>query len=381
MRRKMISVSTALALMLSVAGCQNKNAEETIPSTIATTTTEAVNATAEDTTAAPVATEAPVATTEAPPAETDTAPETLHTTIPITSEYFPNENFRAYVSKEFDLDHDDVLSSLELQNATWINIDSIIYNINDLTGIEYLENLEYLSCERCSLSNLDISKNTKLVQLYCGYNQLSTLDLSHNTSLERVHCFGNPLVTLNLESNEALKDLSCFNTPLSSLDVSKCTHLEFVAADEPLTIIGAINDLQIEPHRHMTIENGLINEGGNLKLKDGVYSWFPEGVTGDPTHENFSGVLIENGFVVFHGPFSLTSFDDNFRIIASLHCNTKLARLPLDEQASFWGTGGTLDQCGYDADDIKALFYDDYAGLDCVIYVENGKITQINAAS
>lgn len=368
MRRKMITISTVLALMLSVAGCQNKNAEETIPSTIATTTTEAVNVTTEDTTAAPttttealVATEAPVATTEAPPAETDTAPETLQTTIPITSEYFPNENFRAYVSKEFDLDHDDILSSLELQNATWINIDSILYNINDLTGIEYFENLEFLGCERCALSNLDISKNTKLKQLYCGYNQLSTLDLSHNTSLQGVHCYGNPL--------------------LSSLDVSKCTHLGFVAADETLTIIGAIDGLQIETHRQMTIENGLIDEGGNLKLKDGVYDWFPAGVTGDPTQDNFSGVLIENGFVVFHGPFSLTSLDDNFRIIASLHCNTKLARLPLDEQASFWGTGGTVDQCEYNADDIKALFYDDYEGLDCVIYVENGKVTQINAAS
>ncbi|MBR5658855.1 MAG: hypothetical protein IKX10_05610 [Lachnospiraceae bacterium] len=490
MRRKMITVSAALALMLSVAGCKDKAPEETTPATTTTaaatttaaTTTEAVNVTDEPTAAAPATTaEATTAKTEPAPETTPEAttasvgpltivkqpqdvsvnpdsyakftveatsekpitylwqyrmnekdtwktsphdgatsnthsvfvsahtdwdgvqfrcvvsdsdgtpiyskPATLHINIPVTSEYFPNENFRKYVSTTFDLDHDEVLSPFELQHAKEIcivdgaNLDNTIFEINDLTGIEYFQNLEYLSCDKCSLKDLDISKNTKLTRLFCECNQLSTLDISQNTMLERVYCNGNPLVTLTLGPNDTLQILNCYNAPLSSLDVSMCPTLGYLGVDDTVTIIGANDALQIQPHRHVTVENGLIDEDGNLHLKDGVYNWVPVGVIGDPTHENFSGAIIENGFYVFHGSFNLFMYNDNFECTETYYSDSKLAKLPLDENARFWGTGGTGPNEVYDADELKLLFYDDYQGLDCFIHIENGKITQIDAAS
>ncbi len=80
MRRRMIPVSTALALMLSVAGCKDKAPEETMPETTAATTMEAVNVTTEDITTATPATEestsTPVVTTEASVTETGTGSTT-----------------------------------------------------------------------------------------------------------------------------------------------------------------------------------------------------------------------------------------------------------------------------------------------------------------
>lgn len=487
MRRKMITVSAALALMLSVAGCKDKASEETTAATTTTaaatttaaTTTEAVNVTDEPTTAAP-ATTAEATTAKTDPAsettpESTTAsagpltivsqpmnvsvtpdsyakftieatsektisylweyrmneddawktsphdgatsknlsvyvsahtdwdkiqfrcvvcepdgtpiyskPATLYINIPITSDYFPSENFRMFVSDKFDRNHDGILSSFEMQDVKEIYINSSAfrtYSYGNLIGIEYFKNLESLFCTSCALRDLDISKNTKLTHLSCQSNQFSTLDISQNTLLESVYCSGNPLVTINLGSNEALKELQCNNTQLTDLDVSMCTSLEELEIDESVTIFGATDSVRIVPHRHVSMESGLIDEEGNLKLKDGLYDWVPEGVIGDPADEFFSGACIENGFFVLHGPFTLTMRGDNLVTTEVLHSNTKLAKLPLDEKASFWGTGGTGPDEVYDADEIKLVFYDDYQGLTCYIYIENGKVMQIKAAS
>ena len=160
-----------------------------------------------------------------------------------------------------------------------------------------------------------------------------------------------------------------------------CPALAELEIGETVTVIGATDSLRIYPHRYMNIESGLIDADGNLHLKDGVYIWKPAGVIGDPTHKDFSGAIIENGFYVFHGSFNLFMYNDNFECTETFYSDSKLAKLPLDENARFWGTGGTGADAFYDADDLKLLFYDDYQGLDCVIYIENGKITQIDAAS
>lgn len=51
--------------------------------------------------------------------------------------------------------------------------------------------LEYLDCENCGLSSLDVSSNTKLVTLRCSGNQIDTLNTDQNVLLQTLECSDN----------------------------------------------------------------------------------------------------------------------------------------------------------------------------------------------
>lgn len=236
MRRKMITVSAALALMLNVAGCKDKAPEETTAATTMATTTEAVNVTKEDTTAAPVTTaevsttaEAPVATTAVPNTEADTAPVTLQTTVPLTSKYFPDEAFRTYVTI-FDKNQDSILDADEMNAVTEINAYpwTVTGAISDLKGIEWFSNLEVLNIPNNALTELNLDANEKIAHLNCPGNQLTTLDLSSNVALTSLDCHCNQLTSLDLRANQDLQRLNCVANSMSELNLSGLSNLKSV---------------------------------------------------------------------------------------------------------------------------------------------------------
>ena len=121
--------------------------------------------------------------------------------IEINSQYFPDANFRNYVSSSLDTNHNGYLSPAE-RDVTRLNVSNM--NIESLKGIEYFENLEQLSCQFNRLETVDLSYNTKLKSLSIYNNQLTALDLSENTLLENLYCYENKLTTLDLSKNRKL---------------------------------------------------------------------------------------------------------------------------------------------------------------------------------
>ena len=118
--------------------------------------------------------------------------------------------------------------------------------INDVTSIDvhgledptvcdeigYFRNLETLLCynkyntpEDKMIASLDVSQNTALTTLDCGYNQLSSLDVSKNTALTVLNCGSNKLTSLDVSNNMALTFLDCHNNQLTSLNVSNNPEL------------------------------------------------------------------------------------------------------------------------------------------------------------
>ena len=147
---------------------------------------------------------------------------------------FPDENFRAYVAKNFDTDNDDRLTPAELAAVKSMRL--IRRSIGDLKGIEHFTALTKLLCQNNQLTSLDVSKNTALEELDCGDNQLTSLDVSANTALKQLYCMNNPLTALDVSANTALTDLNCINTQRASLDVSKNTALtSLLCGDNQLT--------------------------------------------------------------------------------------------------------------------------------------------------
>lgn len=83
-----------------------------------------------------------------------------------------------------------------------------------------------LYCSGNALETLDLSANTKLIHLSCNNNVLTTLDLTKNTALKEVSCNDNQLTTLTLGENAALEILSCYRNAIESLNLEKCTALK-----------------------------------------------------------------------------------------------------------------------------------------------------------
>jgi len=89
--------------------------------------------------------------------------------VKINSTNFPDANFRNYLLEQ-DYGKDGVLTDGEIKYIS--SITCYGKKIQNLKGIEFFTELEYLACNNNELTALDVSKNTKLTELYCGLNQI-----------------------------------------------------------------------------------------------------------------------------------------------------------------------------------------------------------------
>ncbi len=146
--------------------------------------------------------------------------------VKIDAAHFPDEKFRESILDGLDKDKNGYLSTKEAAEATSLQCES--EGITSLKGIEYLTELTLLDCSNNQLTELDVSKNTKLEWLNCGGNALTKLDVSKNTKLETLSCGGNALTKLDVSKNTALDELLCSSNQLTKLDVSNNTALAFL---------------------------------------------------------------------------------------------------------------------------------------------------------
>ena len=140
-----------------------------------------------------------------------------------------DNSFRSFCLNSFDKNKDGRVSLMEASEVKTIKVPG--KGIHSLAGIENFENLTSLDCNDNHLTQLDVSKNTKLKMLSCNENQLTQLDVSKNTSLEDFGCSHNQLSFLDVSKNAALQQLFCEHNQLSKLNVSGCSALKKLACD------------------------------------------------------------------------------------------------------------------------------------------------------
>ena len=138
---------------------------------------------------------------------------------------FPDNVFRAYVTKNYDKDGSGYLSDSEIGEVKSIGLRA--EGISDLTGIEYFTALENIDCSMNELKSIDVSKNTALKALHCTGCRLTELDVSKNTALKELGCSSNLLNSLDVSNNTALTTLYCGNNRLTGLNVSNNTALTY----------------------------------------------------------------------------------------------------------------------------------------------------------
>ena len=152
--------------------------------------------------------------------------------VRISSENFPDNAFRNYISSSFDMDRDGYLSDSEIAAVTVIDFIPVERTrgltessddfktpgpVSSLKGLEFFTELQMLSCTGNRLTALDVSRNKKLQQLYCDDNQLTELDLNKNTALKILSCAGNPLTDLDISNCPEL--IGLIGDTLPDLDV------------------------------------------------------------------------------------------------------------------------------------------------------------------
>lgn len=162
--------------------------------------------------------------------------------IPVDPEHFPDGNFREYIYME--IDQDGILSEEEINSVTFIDVTD--RGISSLIGIEYFTELEELHCSNNKLTELDVSKNSRLTFLSCVNNQLTILDMSGNRELTQLWCNGNYLTELNLLENRKLTHLNCAANKLTELDLSNNTELiELYYSPNPLNNLDLSNNTRL----------------------------------------------------------------------------------------------------------------------------------------
>ena len=80
--------------------------------------------------------------------------------------------------------------------------------IQSAAGIEYLINLRTLDLTRNKLSELDLTKNTRLEEVFIGNNELTSLDISGCSELTHLEVFINQLEEVDLSHNPLLEAFS-----------------------------------------------------------------------------------------------------------------------------------------------------------------------------
>ena len=147
-------------------------------------------------------------------------------------EIIPLENFngdlKSYLLDNFDINKDGVISLDEADAVTEMHYAGS-YGLSSLEGIQYFKNLKIFGYSHFGdkINSFDLSKNTKLEELYCYSSNLTSLDLSKNVALRILECRNNNLTSLVLPESSKLESLNCeYNPNLASLDLSKCTVLK-----------------------------------------------------------------------------------------------------------------------------------------------------------
>ena len=166
-------------------------------------------------------------------------------------------------AKEYKWNSDGKLIKLNLRDT----------DIEGTIPLESFPELQDLTCNAKRLTKLDVSKNKKLVSLFCWMysiknltvknmpelehidcygiaSELKKLDVSNNPKLRTINCNGNTkMSSLNLINTPELSSLNCSGCNLSSLDVSQNPKLStLLCKGNKIKVLDFSNNPLMEPH-------------------------------------------------------------------------------------------------------------------------------------
>jgi len=209
----------------------------------------------------------------------DTKPVTKSTDVILA---IPDINFKnALIAAGVDKNKDgEIQKNEEALPVKEINVFNS--KISSLEGIQYFENITTLNCADNMLTVLDISKNTKLEDLFCKQNKLTVLDISKNTHLQEITCSSNQLTVLDLTANKLLGTIECASNKLTQLTVPNPGILTWLDCRwNKLTVLNVTGSLELTTlkceenliKQIIYSSDMIVNESEKEWTKDKTASW------------------------------------------------------------------------------------------------------------
>ena len=151
--------------------------------------------------------------------------------VAVNATNFPDPNFRACISRDFDSDKNAYLDKDEIFLARNVHCENS--NVYSVQGVEYFPYLVGLWCKGNHISEWDLSHNPNLKGIWCSYNDFTSLDFPDNPELEWLYCFNCKLESLNVSNNPKMAFIECNANPkLKTLDLSQNDKLENLFCSE-----------------------------------------------------------------------------------------------------------------------------------------------------
>ena len=228
---------------------------------------------------------------------------------------------------KIDLNNDGEIQINEAENLSYLSVSSS--GIKSLAGIEKFINLTFLNCGANSLTNLDLSGNTKLITLEASANYvLKTVNVSNNILLEKLNLAANNLQEIDVTKNSNLLDFSCFGN-FTDLNLSLNSKLKklYLTGDSliNLNLNGciALTDADI---RSNSIINLAITNAPNintLSIKSNSL-----------TNLNLSGIQFLNSLTLENLPSSSLDLSGNIELKSLTIYGTHLTSIDLSKNTN-----------------------------------------------
>lgn len=146
--------------------------------------------------------------------------------------------------------------------------------------------MNYLTCFKNQITELNLSNNSALTTVICSKNQLSELDISNNTALTTLVTRGNLLTELDLSDNSTLTTLDCSDNQLTfasltTLQESWDTYIYAPQAKIKIAeVVGEDNTIDLRSQNEIdgtttsyvwkTESGTTLSEGEDFSITDGV---------------------------------------------------------------------------------------------------------------
>ncbi|MCR4959486.1 MAG: hypothetical protein K6B13_12940 [Prevotella sp.] len=145
---------------------------------------------------------------------------------------FPDPALRGVIAKTSS-GEDDILTDYELDDF-W-NLDVNYEDVASLQGIELLPNLQSLHANAFQGAAIDVSKNTKLTEIYCCDSpKLTSLTLGEQPELTTLNINNTNISNIDLTKCPKLETLRMKGTPIGAVDLSGCPELKEIECDAVL---------------------------------------------------------------------------------------------------------------------------------------------------
>jgi hypothetical protein len=137
----------------------------------------------------------------------------------------PDANFKAALLPIADTNNDGEIQVSEAEALQIMDVQS--QNIASMEGIQSFVNLTSLNCFSNDLTELNLTQNVSLIDLWIGQNDLTEIDLAQNVNLVNFDCGGTLISNFDFTHNLNVASIYIyFNNVVTSLDVSLNQALE-----------------------------------------------------------------------------------------------------------------------------------------------------------